>query len=72
MTALLVGAGRISGYKRYSLAGWRPAAQDDLVAPPEMVLSDLREAWSSALAGRQAGGTSILSWIHGSTSEIYV
>ncbi|MGW3858398.1 aminoglycoside adenylyltransferase domain-containing protein [Micromonospora arida] len=43
------------------MAGWQPAGQDDLVAPPEMVLSDLREAWSPALAGRLLG-----LYLHGS------
>ncbi|MEH0971805.1 aminoglycoside adenylyltransferase domain-containing protein [Micromonospora sp. CPCC 205546] len=56
-----VGAGRVDGYRVYSVAGWRAAAQDDPVASPEMVLSDLRDAWSPALAGGLMG-----LYVHGS------
>jgi hypothetical protein len=51
----LAAAGSSACYARYSLAGWRSAAQDDVVASPEAVLSDLREAFSVALAGRLRG-----------------
>lgn len=45
----------------YSMAARRAAAQDHLVVPPDMVLSDLREAWRRALAGRLLG-----LYLHGS------
>ncbi|MEU6078373.1 aminoglycoside adenylyltransferase domain-containing protein [Micromonospora sp. NPDC047074] len=43
------------------MATWRAAAQDDPVASPKMVLSDLRDAWSPALAGQLLG-----LYVHGS------
>jgi hypothetical protein len=46
---------------RYSVAAWRSQAQDDAVALVEMVLRDLREAWSSALGDRLTG-----LYVHGS------
>ncbi len=45
----------------YSMAARRAVAQDHLVVPPDMVLSDLREAWRRVLAGRLLG-----LYLHGS------
>jgi hypothetical protein len=47
--------------RAYSVVGWRAAAQDDVVASPNAVLSDLRQAGSSALAGKLLG-----LYVHGS------